>query len=259
MSGIPSTPAPAFASKNGLLRTLTGDRRKLTPGQSALLIDVEFDMPRPLLVVLKLEDIDNPGSQVSAEAELRIGVNRAEIDSELLPQATSLSRVVLARSLALTVRAFPDDPFHVATPNLGVRAVVVPMDVQVPPSFFGSSDASAFFLGGPDPLVDAVVGNPFAQAGRVNQTVVATILGWAQRGMTIYNDSAADLYILEGGVQRDPANPLFGGTIFSAVTAINFTTIVRPGETARVDWTGPVQGVWLVAGAGGAQVTVEHS
>lgn len=255
MSSKVSLPSPAFKSRNQMLRHLTGDRKLLEVNRQrqAMVIDVEFEMPIPMLVLIRLRDPVDPNAQAAASVKLLAGVNRATIDEELFPSVNGFSRTVVARSLQVIVDISGDFGSFVPADTI-VEAVVVPLDVSVPVQHFGSNSTFIFDIGGVDPSVDSVIGRPFARPFGVNPSVAAVFLGNAEAGMTLYNDSAADVYIALGGVQPN-------GTIIDPIIIANrnWTLKLAPGDTARIDWTGPVQAIWAAVVPGALQVTIEHA
>jgi len=244
-------PSPALPIP-GTLRGLSGDKRLLLPLQATQIIDLELDMPRPLLVIVTMTDLDNPFNTPLSTVELNVGVNRSPTDSEIA-QVQSLSRAVLARSVTVVVR---NNDNGEGVPRLEVTAVVVPLDVQVPASMFGASrrvlnpgaaNVPSDSSGGTDPLVDSILGKPAVLNAAIAQTTVSTLLVAASwRGTAIFNNATSALLMRLGPF--NPGNP---------VTATSLTLSIAPQGYYETPfgYSGAICGVWTAAGAGRANLT----
>lgn len=237
---IPKAPFAARPGQ-GMLRTLMGDVRKLLDTQSALVIDVEFETPRALLIVLK---ITGPtGSAQTGAITTRIGVDRGQTDEETV-NSTGYERAVLARSVSVTVQNTA-----AGGATIDVKAIVVPLSITASADLFGSS---AF---GTDLIVDPNLGASVYQPVQAPLTTFSQFFGVATLGCTIYNKSPAgrSLYVVLG-----QANPL----VAPVASLTNFTIIIGPNSywESPSDWHGfSLSGIWDGAGLGGgvdfAQIT----
>lgn len=219
--------------------TVEGDHRILTPGQTAMVIDLDFEAPRPILVVVQIRDLDNPGSGTVCSATVRTGVQRATLDEEALEAVSGFQRAMLARSVQVSVsNGGPSG--YIQSARLDVKAIAVPMDISIDPSLFGSGTS-----GNNVPTIDISTDPSFGVPTSKNDTYAASVatvaFGNAAKGMTIYNDSAtANLFVSLG----------------SLVSTTNYTIKIAPSGYYETPfgWSGPVVGVWDAA-VGNARVT----
>lgn len=242
-------PSPALPIP-GTLRGLSGDKRIIARGLGSQVIDLELQMPRPLLIVVTVTNPDDPTQTgVTAEIETSIGVNRAPTEKETIV-ASGLSRVALARSVTVVARLSAAS----SVARMEVTAVVVPIDVQVPASLFGNNLQIGTALGGPggtDTLVDSILGKPLVVVSEVAQTntpsrgVILAAKAW--KGCAIYNNATSNLRVRLGDVNDD-----------FPIDATSMTIEMVPNSYYETPfgYSGPVAGLWLAAGAGRANVTV---
>jgi hypothetical protein len=238
----PTMPAPAF--KPPVTRMgLAGDRRTLLPGQTAQLIHIEFPLPRPMLIIVSLRDADT-GGQANANVRVVTGIDRGISDDELRT-VTGLNQAVLARSVQVTI----ESPANSVTPRLDVRAVLVPLDVTVPTTLFGSSSADP---GRPNDInVDSIYGTPDAAYNGVAQSAVTVTISSPtnnSKGVTVYNASTANLFL-----------KLWSGSGVNITNDYTIRMVPNSYYETPFGFTGAINGVWDAAGAGTANVTFLRS
>lgn len=239
MSGNkPTTPAPAFATKNRLLRGLTGDVRKyeLVNGQpSATLIDAEYETPGAFLV--------NGVSQGLGALTwtLRTGIDRAL----LLPQTVRVndffSLVVFARSINLS--------FQAAAPGIGfVQALVIPIDVTLEEALtIANAQSQNNSLG----LVDPATAHGAGVSSTPTSVVSVQLSAGGGRGLSVVNAAATNLYVKLGA---GPAAIAAGGYTYGPIVpgGLYESPPVPPGSVQA-----PMFGIWDGPDAGGfANVTI---
>jgi hypothetical protein len=215
---------------------VSGDRRTLLDGQSATMIDIDFETPRALLVVVQLA-IPGTTGQAAATVTIRSGVERATLNVDKL-DTIGMTRVVLARSLQVNVAndAANSVNGYANQPQIDARAVVIPIDISASPDIFGSNSL------GVSTDVDPLAGVPSMLRGAVAASVADVVLAAAgAEGVCIYNNSAsANLYVGLG----------------TAATLTDFTVKIGPGQYYETPfgWNGAVHGIWDAA-VGSCMVT----
>jgi len=208
---------PATGKLPPVERYVFGDQRTLQFGQAAQIVEMEWPAPHAFAVFVVA---DRPIRTVIA-----VGVDRAQLDQSEFVETIS-TRVVLARSIQVKVS-------HTESGGAGttanVRCVVVPMDLVEDPAIFS---AGGF-------IADPISGSPLALQSNFSDGVVDQDFGLAFQGMVIFNDSAANLYVLLGT---------------SAATTTVFTVRIPPGGTWETPfgWGGHVHGIWDADTANGA-------
>jgi hypothetical protein len=218
---------------NPVLRGVPGDVRILQTSQSAQLIDIEYSTPGPFLVICKCVA---QATNVPAIADYisSIGMARAVMQVETVPGLPSLERAVLARSI--TIVASNPNGFPVM-----VTGIVVPLDVTVDSSVFGSGS-----LGTEVSVDPSFGGDNQSDVISFAQNIAAQSFGVTPRGATIWNDSNnGTLYLLMA-----PGN--------AAIAAAGFSVPIPPKSLFIVpdSWIGvPMSGIWDVAGGGIVNIT----
>lgn len=212
-------------------RGLTGDRQILyvngdrRGGNASMMIDFEVAFPQPFLIVVQITDLDNPSSGTVATFKVETGVDRDQLDADTFDGA-GFQRVVLARSVSVTVtNGDPANPSsYVPAPRLDVRAIAVPLQVTADSRMFGSG-ITTNQVPSIDMITDPVNGVPRSETEEVT-IGAATSLGLAHRGLTVFNDSAENVYLALG----------------DAVTLTAYTVILVPGAYYETpfQWSGPV-------------------
>lgn len=236
-TALPSGPFRAA----GPLRGLTGDRRTVRRGATAMLVDVEYETPRALLVTIQAFE------QLSAGAigySIRTGLDRTPLrtDDYLQLADLALSRIIIARSVQVLVSYGATEP----NPSVDVAAAVIPLDLNAdastvlgftPATDRGPPNSGLSFIG------LQAVGSVTLDSLITVPAQVAVFGPGRRAGFSVYNNSLSTLYLnLSGGF----ASP-FSYTI-PMVPASYFE--------APYDYSGPMAFAFAAAGAGTAQFTV---
>lgn len=230
---LPSRPFHTYGS----LRGLTGDVKRLTRGQTSLIIDVEYEAPRALYLTGRSSDASQPVSWT-----ISTGLDRSSLTSEQVT-FVSLSRIVIARSVQVIVAL---DAGAVATEVIA-SAAVIPVELSADAAIAAgleitrpTTDANAGFS--PLPIVQSIV--PVFIDSLIPPTVLEAFGPTRRRGFTFYNNALSNAFIL------------FGGTV--AVSPTFFSVRVGPLGyfEAPYSYSGRASIVWAVAGAGNGQLTL---
>lgn len=233
-TGLPSGPFRA----RGPLRGLTGDVRNIPNGGSAMLIDVEYETPRALLVNCQANELLSAGL---ISYTVRTGLDRSPLRADTVEQPADLvfNRIVVARSLQVIIQYPAGQP----NPSVNVAAAVLPIDLNAEASsVLGFAPAidrgppnSALSFVAPESIVSATFDSNITVPAQV------AVFGPGRRaGFSVYNNSASILYLNMGGV-------------FAAPFA--FTIPMAPGSyfEAPYNYSGPMAYVFAAAGPGTAQ------
>lgn len=243
---------------SGLLRGTLGDvRTGILPNKPVQLIDVEYDLPKVLLVQGSIlpRGPSNAGNATSANWTIRTGLDRSPLRDRVIPATGRFSLTVIARSLSVVASAI-DSTAGGFPPPYELQALVTPMDVSADAGFLsalsadaglngtassaGESPNSSWTVSAPqvpilfapntlDSLLDAQIADPLLYGRKT------------RRGYSAFNNTAVDMFILHGarGV---------------ATSAAAFTVKLVPGAyyEAPYIYSGSVTYWFAAAGAGEA-------
>ena len=210
---------PGSKRSGGLVRGLTGDVAQVfATGQRVQLIDVEYDVPKVLMVsgrVLPTREHFNGGNSTLATWRIRTGIDRSLLVDEKTFGSGRFSLTVVARSLSVTAEASQltlDPAGPLAYPHT-IQAIAVPMDISCDVGDLSALSANPAYESPNSALLCTAAQTPLVGSkgnldGLIDSSVVIdpTLYGRSyRRGFAVQNATAVDMFLLLGSFVS-PAN-----------------------------------------------------